>query len=176
MTNDTFNKEVSEFLNKVRDTLTKKTKEYAGQDSDALECFKHAAAIAKTTPEKALYGFWLKHITSIADMINSGERYTPDKWFEKLQDNINYSILLYLLLEDDGYYIHSAEELKNNQPKIYFDFNNGLKVSPALTVNKDTSAINSAIEGKQINDLVNKAVEKEIKKIYKRGNNNVKSR
>ena len=109
-------------------------------------------------------------------MINSGERYTPDKWFEKLQDNINYSILLYLLFEDDGYYITSAEELKNNQPKIYFDFNNGLKVSPALTVNKDTSAINSAIEGKQINDLVNKAVEKEIKKIYKRGNNNVKSR
>lgn len=165
MTNDEFNEIVEEFLTKVKSLLMKKTAEYAGdvnELNDRLECFKHAAAISKTTPEKALYGFWLKHITSIADMISSGERFTLDRWLEKLLDNTNYGILLYALLQDEGHYIQTAEEMKSKQPKINTDLNkNTLRVEPAFTIN---NIINKpSINEKQNSHFVNTAIKREKK-------------
>ena len=43
----------------------------------------------------------LKHITSFIDMINTGDKYSQELWFDKLGDIVNYCILLYGLLEDD---------------------------------------------------------------------------
>jgi hypothetical protein len=42
-----------------------------------------------------------KHIKSLADMIASEKAYSKELWEEKIQDNINYLLLLRALLEDD---------------------------------------------------------------------------
>ena len=61
----------------------------------------NANPFAQTTPEKALYGFLLKHLVSLNDMIVSGEKYSKELWLEKITDIENYLILLLGLLEDD---------------------------------------------------------------------------
>ena len=43
-----------------------------------------------------------KHLTSFIDMINTGDKYPQELWFDKLGDIVNYCILLYGLLEDDS--------------------------------------------------------------------------
>ena len=100
MRTEEFNKIVEEFLEKTKATLIKKEDEYSlGEDRFAF--FKREAQIANVTPEKALYFCMLKHITSFIDMINTGDKYSQELWFDKLGDIVNYCILLYGLLEDD---------------------------------------------------------------------------
>ena len=95
-----FNKIVEDFLEKTKATLIKKEDENSlGEDRFAF--FKREAQIAGVTPEKALYFCMLKHITSFIDMINTGDKYSQELWFDKLGDIVNYCILLYGLLEDD---------------------------------------------------------------------------
>ena len=96
-----FNTVVEAQLDRIKNVLVKKAAEY-NLDSDRLSVFKHAAALSEETPEQALYGFMLKHIISITDMINSKETYTEELWNEKLTDIHNYLILLQGLLKDTG--------------------------------------------------------------------------
>ena len=101
MTTPDFNKVVEDQLDRIRNVLVKKAAEY-NLDNDRLSVFKHAAALSEETPEQALYGFMLKHIISMTDMINSKQSYTKELWDEKLTDICNYIILLQGLLRDTG--------------------------------------------------------------------------
>ena len=101
MTTPDFNKVVEEQLDRIRNVLVKKAAEY-NLDDDRWAVFKHAAALSEETPEQALYGFMLKHIISMTDMINSKQAYSEELWNEKLTDINNYIILLQGLLRDTG--------------------------------------------------------------------------
>ena len=96
-----FNKVVEDQLNRIQNVLIKKAAEY-NLDTDRLSVFKHAAAVSEETPEQALYGFMLKHIISVTDMINSIGTYSDELWNEKITDISNYLILLQGLLRDTG--------------------------------------------------------------------------
>jgi hypothetical protein len=96
-----FNKVVEDQLTRIRNVLVKKAAEY-NLDEDRLSVFKHAAGLSNETPEQALYGFMLKHIISVTDMVNSEKTYTEELWNEKITDICNYLILLQGLLRDTG--------------------------------------------------------------------------
>lgn len=105
-----FNKVVEDQLNRIRNVLVKKAVEY-NLDEDRLSVFKHAASLSKETPEQALYGFMLKHIISVTDMVNSEQAYTEELWNEKITDICNYLILLQGLLRDTGRLIEINEAM-----------------------------------------------------------------
>lgn len=101
MTSPDFNKVVEAQLERIKSVLVKKEAEY-NLDADRLSVFKHGAGISEETPEQVLYGFMLKHIISVTDMINSKGTYTEELWNEKITDICNYLILLQGLLKDTG--------------------------------------------------------------------------
>ena len=101
MTTPEFNKVVEDQLERIGNVLVKKAAEY-NLDDDRLSVFKHAAALSEETPEQALYGFMLKHVISVTDMINSKAVYSEELWNEKITDICNYLILLQGLLRDTG--------------------------------------------------------------------------
>ena len=101
MTAPDFNKVVEDQLDRIRNVLVKKAAEY-NLDDDRLSVFKHAAALSEETPEQALYGFMLKHLISVTDLINSKGTYSEELWNEKITDICNYLILLQGLLRDTG--------------------------------------------------------------------------
>ena len=96
-----FNVVVEAQLERIKNVLVKKAAEYS-LDTDRLSVFKHGAGISEETPEQVLYGFMLKHIISITDMINSKGTYSEELWNEKITDICNYLILLQGLLKDTG--------------------------------------------------------------------------
>ena len=101
MKTDEFNKIVEDQLEAIRRVLVKKADEY-NLEEDRLGFFKRAAAFADETPEQALYGFLLKHLQSITDMVQSGKVYPEFLWNEKITDTMNYLVLLRGLLKDTG--------------------------------------------------------------------------
>lgn len=101
MTTSEFNKVVEAQLDRIRNVLVKKQAEY-NLDADRLSVFKHGAGCSEETPEQVLYGFMLKHIISVTDMINSEGTYSEELWNEKITDICNYLILLQGLLRDTG--------------------------------------------------------------------------
>ena len=58
--------------------------------------------MAQETPEQALYGFMLKHLVSLSDMVQSGKAYPEALFEEKITDIENYLLLLLGLLKDGG--------------------------------------------------------------------------
>jgi hypothetical protein len=110
MTTPDFNKVVESQIDRIKCVLVKKALEY-NLDSDRLSVFKHGAGISEETPEQVLYGFMLKHIISVTDMINSKETYSEELWNEKITDICNYLILLQGLLRDTGRMTLTKNEL-----------------------------------------------------------------
>ena len=115
MTQERFNEVVDEELNRIRSVLITKQQEYNLENSDRLEHFKHAGAMAGWEPEKALYGYMLKHLMSITDMINSGKKFNRELWQEKMGDIHNYLILLLALLEDDDMFVEKPLNRSDKQ-------------------------------------------------------------
>ena len=101
MKTEEFNKIVEEQVERIKSVLIKKADEY-NLEEDRLGFFKRSAAFAQETPEQALYGFLLKHLQSITDMVQSGKSYSEDLWREKITDTMNYLCLLLGLIEDTG--------------------------------------------------------------------------
>ena len=77
----------------VENTLFKKAAEYA-TDDDRLHNFHSAAGMTGQTPAQALWGFVVKHIISVQDIIKSGRVMTPAEANEKIGDIIAYMVLL----------------------------------------------------------------------------------
>ena len=112
MKTENFNKIVEDQVGHIKQVLIRKADEY-NLEEDRLGFFKRAATFAQTTPEKALYGFLLKHLVSLNDMIISEKGYSKELWLEKITDIENYLILLLGLLEDTG----RAAEAKPTQKR-----------------------------------------------------------
>lgn len=101
-----FNKVVKDQLLICEGLLIDKGEEYAPDaveesDADRLAHFKKAAAIMNSTPKAALLGMMVKHLVSISDMCTDKNRYTNERWTEKITDCINYLIILKALITEE---------------------------------------------------------------------------
>jgi hypothetical protein len=90
-------------LNKM---LGEKNMEYS-RNNDKLHNFKVAGTIKNETPEKALWGMWVKQLVSVIDIIEDIEKDRPPLDValveEKITDCINYLVLLEgLIMEETG--------------------------------------------------------------------------
>ncbi len=93
----TFNKLVISRLSHCEQTLCDKGEEYS-RNGDRLWNFKVAGKMTGDTPEKALLGMLLKHWVSVIDMVES-EGIISDKMLDdKIDDSVNYMLLLNGLL------------------------------------------------------------------------------
>lgn len=93
MTHEQFEKILNERFEKCKATLLRKSKEYASND-DKLHNFKVAANFVSCGPDGALWGFLVKHLVSVRDMILSDTIPSQEMIDEKIGDCINYLILL----------------------------------------------------------------------------------
>jgi hypothetical protein len=99
-----FDLTINNRLDYVKDLLITKSKEYVRGNSK-FHNFDRASALTGECREKVLWGFLLKHIISIQDMINdmnSNKDFIPDKKIvsEKITDNILYLLLLEASIND----------------------------------------------------------------------------
>lgn len=102
MTIERFNEIVQQQLRKTADLLTVKGNEYAS-DVDRLAAFKLAADLQQISVPEALGGMLAKHIVSIYQMLHDASLYTDEKWDEKINDAINYLLLLKAcIVEEEG--------------------------------------------------------------------------
>lgn len=104
MTSDQFNKIVEDRKKKITAILQKKSEEYS-RGGDRLHNFKRAAVFAQCTPEKICWAFNLKHLTSLADLVDDidatpGGAVSREYVDEKIGDAINYLILLEALIRE----------------------------------------------------------------------------
>ena len=100
-----FNTVIHHRLNECERILIEKAKEYAKGDDDRMHNFNRAAQITGECREKALFGFFLKHLVSLMDIVdemNKNSNYIPSRSLteEKIGDSINYLLLLEASIED----------------------------------------------------------------------------
>lgn len=101
MTDREFNSIVEKCCATIYSVLASKAKEYAR--GDRLSNFKKAASAMSMTPEKACVAFWMKHVISIADLVNdldTNKVAGMPMWEEKIGDAINYLVLLKALVTE----------------------------------------------------------------------------
>lgn len=98
MNTERFNQLFEEQIERSRDVLCAKAKEYA--TTDRLHNFRVAAALECKTAEQALAGMMAKHTVSVYDMCESGEKYPLSLWQEKITDHINYLLLLNAIVRE----------------------------------------------------------------------------
>ncbi len=102
MTHEEFDILLERRLSRIRNTLASKSREYATA-ADRLQNFKKSATLIRETPAKVCVGFFVKHLTSILDMVDaaSGGRIASKEVVdEKIGDAINYLILLEAILAE----------------------------------------------------------------------------
>lgn len=95
MKNEDFEKVLSRRLDRIKETLGIKAKEYV-RNNDRLHNFNVGADITNTGRHRVLDGFLMKHYISYRDMlddIDNGKLPTPAYIDEKIGDIINYFIL-----------------------------------------------------------------------------------
>jgi len=97
MNNKDFEKLVDEQFEMCKSVLCNKSKEYDFGE-DRLHSFKVASQLLKSTPEEALMGYLTKHIMSLYDMVPEIDKFSYDKFNEKIVDILNYCLLLKGLL------------------------------------------------------------------------------
>lgn len=94
-----FNEITVNRLDKCLEVLCSKADEYA--TDDRLHNFKVAAKLQNCTPISALGGMMCKHTVSVYDLIReyeAGKTISPEMWWEKIGDSINYLLLLSALV------------------------------------------------------------------------------
>lgn len=106
MTHAEFEEVLSAKIERIRRVMLAKSADYA-RGADKLHNFKAAAEMDGITPEQAAKGMLLKHWQSLRDLIDDMDRsvYWPlSHWQEKLDDAVNYLILIEaLVIERDWY-------------------------------------------------------------------------
>ena len=102
MTTPEFNKIVEDLTDQIKSTLIRKQAEY-NLDDDRLSVFKRAAGIQQQTTAQALLGMMTKHVVSIYDYVEQNKKFTEALAREKICDNLNYLILLYAVLQEEGF-------------------------------------------------------------------------
>ena len=115
MKQEQFEQIIEAQLQRVRDVLLMKQKEYATEDR--LHNFRTVSILRGCTMEQALGGMLSKHTVSIYDMIESGKEYAPEQWDEKITDHINYLCILKAITEERR--LDTINKLETNPEKIY---------------------------------------------------------
>ena len=94
MNQQTFDRLFAEQVDRSRNVLCEKAKEYA--IGDRLHNFKVAAELQNCSVPAALAGMMAKHTISVYDMCKdpNWEDFSLSLWEEKLGDHINYLFLL----------------------------------------------------------------------------------
>ena len=103
MTTEHFDRVIEYRLSECKRVLIEKAKEYAKGDDDRMHNFNRAAQVTGECREKALFGFFLKHLVSVMDIIdemNKNHMPNQDLVEEKIGDSINYLLLLEASIED----------------------------------------------------------------------------
>ncbi len=94
--------QIEEVVNKqfvrCQELLVQKASEYA--PVDRLHNFRVAAELQGISLEKALAGMMAKHTVSLYDLIERDETHWSDLWAEKIDDHINYLLLLLAILQE----------------------------------------------------------------------------
>ena len=102
MNTNNFNKLLALRIADMQATLASKSAEYS-TSVDKLHNFKRAGRIMDCSPQRALLGMYVKHLTSILDIIDradKGELPDLDLWNEKIRDSINYLVLLEAIIKE----------------------------------------------------------------------------
>ena len=102
MTVSEFNSIAEDIIGRTHDTLVRKQGEYNLED-DRLGVFKRAGDIQQATASQALLGMLTKHIVSIYDHVVKNIPMTESMAAEKIGDTINYCVLLYAVLKEEGF-------------------------------------------------------------------------
>lgn len=113
MTAQDFDKIVKFCINRITKMLgSTKADEYNLNKGNRFDTFYHGAAMSGEAPEQVLYGFMLKHLVSVTDMVQSGQKFTAARFIEKVIDLANYEILLLGILADQNKFtdFNSTEE------------------------------------------------------------------
>lgn len=91
-----------EQVQRCREVLLVKGKEYTPDEADRFSSFKTAAELQHIEPEKALLGMLSKHIVSLYDMSFVGvDHYDMPVWDEKITDALNYLFILTAILKEE---------------------------------------------------------------------------
>jgi len=101
MTSEQFDAFLDYAIELCRDTMKTKAGEYAIEDSRFYN-FICAGSIKRETPEKALWGMYVKHLVSVIDIVEAveaGKDVPRDHYTEKLKDSIVYHLLFWGMLE-----------------------------------------------------------------------------
>ena len=110
---DRFNQVVKNRVEKCVALLVPKGEEYT-RGGDRLHNFKVAARVEGISPERALRGMDLKHRVSLMDIVDDLDRgVLPAQKVldEKINDSINYLLLLEALITDKRDAAHAALDL-----------------------------------------------------------------
>jgi len=105
MKTNEFDKIINHRLDFCKYVLVEKAKEYAKGDDDRLHNFRKASRISNKSMEECLWGFALKHLVSVTDIIDemsNNPTYVPPRHLveEKIGDLINYLLLLEASIEN----------------------------------------------------------------------------
>lgn len=98
-----FEEVITNRINYIQDLLITKSKEYVGEKSK-FHNFDRAASLTGDCREKILWGYLLKHIVSIQDIINdintTGTLPSKEKLSEKISDFTLYGLILEASIEN----------------------------------------------------------------------------
>lgn len=99
MDKELFKQEVDELLKKAHETLITKNNRYA--NDDALHNFKRGSEISGMDPVQTCWGYMVKHLTALSDMVNNkNDLVDENDLLEKCQDIINYVIFVNCLVKE----------------------------------------------------------------------------
>ena len=102
MKHEEFIESVNHTLGHCCDLLLIKSGEYNPDEADRLAAFKQAAALERSTPQRALFGMLAKHLVSVQNMCDTDIKdYSQARWLEKIGDSINYLLLLKGLVDEE---------------------------------------------------------------------------
>lgn len=108
-----FNEIFEEQVQRCRDVLVVKAKEYA--TDDRLHNFMVAAEFMGISPEQACLSFMTKHLVSISDLCKDATNNKPHSreiWDEKIGDALNYLFLLSAIIRRNDEKGPSDKEVK----------------------------------------------------------------
>lgn len=96
MTAEVFYKLLNEIDTNCLDILGSRNSKYSSDD-DRLHNFNAGAEILGGTPAQACWGYLVKHLTALRDMIQRDDFSDREDFLEKCTDCINYIRLLYCI-------------------------------------------------------------------------------
>lgn len=119
MTQQSFDRYLEYVINKIKDMLHTKGKQYSDQlaTQDRLYNFKEIAKSLNTTPHQVLLTLFSKHYIVIKDwFIHNNIK--EDEFEERLFDCINYLIFAFMLYKDKNINEYIAKIVDANEPQV----------------------------------------------------------